>query len=435
MVKKPSVIRHSELLHSLVFDRLTTDDRGRVERLWMYPQAHRVLGFICKQGLMSQKRWAFTLPQIKAINDKNIWVQGDATETDVNQVSQLETLMHHEVWSESGAPLGRVKDCLFELKTGKITQYLVALKGWRSLLNELYPLSPKEVLSFGRKRILVSDRAMAELQNQRDRLQQALKGLKRDYETLREEFSHFSQQAQTVTQATVEKTVRKTVETFRDLGEQVGEHTQELAQDLVHQTQHKAQDWSATAQQVTQQWVDQVKAESETWIDRPFPSQEPNPRDGALDEEEWPEDEDGLDPYPSQELTTPDVDLGSGLEEDEAWEEEETIPQLLESDWPEDEALAFGDEEDWEDDEPPQAEVDAGIDRPNVFTQQDTPVAPDPPTATPDPQKLANTVPTIKPVMTSHPAIEDHNQPPMQESQPETSPTSPKPQDEVWDDW
>ena len=44
MSDQPDVIRHSELLHRLVLDRKTTEELGRVERLWMHPPAHRVLG-------------------------------------------------------------------------------------------------------------------------------------------------------------------------------------------------------------------------------------------------------------------------------------------------------------------------------------------------------------------------------------------------------
>jgi len=283
MATKPTVIRHSELLNSLVIDRTTTDDRGRIELLWMYPQAHRVLGFICKSGLVNAKRLAFTLPQIKAIQDKNLWVEGEPTETETNQVNQLETLLYHEVWSESGAFLGKVKDCLFELKTGKVTQYLVALKGLRSLLNELYSLSPKDVLSFGKKRILVSDRAAEAMKNQRDRLQQALTGLRRDYQSLKEDLFTFSQRAQNITQETIQKTVESLKDLGELIGEQIGEVNETIAEtDLESQTNAKErsnpratspQSDIHTAQEnqspsvAAPAWVEQIQAESETWDD------------------------------------------------------------------------------------------------------------------------------------------------------------------------
>ena len=301
MARKPNVIRHSELLHCLVFDRSTTDDRGRVELVWMYPQVHRVLGFICKMGLMNRQRLAFSLPQIQAISEKNIWVEGEPTEADPNQLNQLETLLYHEVWSESGAPLGKVKDCLFELKTGKITQYLVALKGWRSVFNELYPLPPTEVLSFGKKRLLVSDRAGEEIQKQRDRIQQTLMELRQDYQSWKQEVLHFSQRAQTLTQDTVDKTVQ----TLRDLGAQfsdLGEngvnfreeprrsdpdsdpHTDPHTDDLFDfpespQSSPPKVDVSPPQSSTTDSkdpssnlfdWVEQVKAESEQWTDEDF---------------------------------------------------------------------------------------------------------------------------------------------------------------------
>ncbi|MFZ9736712.1 MAG: PRC-barrel domain-containing protein [Prochlorotrichaceae cyanobacterium] len=291
MARKPSVIRHSELLHCLVLDRSTTDDRGRVELLWMYPQVHRVLGFICKIGLMNQQHFAFTLPQIQAISEKNVWVTGEPTEADPAQLNQLETLLYHEVWSESGAPLGKIKDCLFELKTGKITQYLVALRGWRSVVSELYPLPPAEVLSFGKKRLLVSDRAGEEIQKQQDRIQQTLVGLRQDYQTLKQEVLQFSQRAQNLTQETVQKTVK----TVKDLGTQLselGENVAEFREDLRDPedafdfpepprpqpgVSPPKPDNSATAA-ATAAWVEQVKVESEQWTDE-------------FEDEEFPDDE------------------------------------------------------------------------------------------------------------------------------------------------
>ena len=318
MATKPTVIRHSELLNSLVIDRTTTDDRGRIELLWMYPQAHRVLGFICKSGLVNAKRLAFTLPQIKAIQDKNLWVEGEPTETETNQVNQLETLLYHEVWSESGAFLGKVKDCLFELKTGKVTQYLVALKGLRSLLNELYSLSPKDVLSFGKKRILVSDRAAEAMKNQRDRVQQALTGLRRDYQSLKEELFTFSQRAQNITQETIQKTVDSLKDLGEQIGEQIGEQFSEVNEtiaetDLESQTKakersnpratspqsdiHTAQE-NPSASVAAPTWVEQIQAESETWDDLAEESGEAD----EFDENEFEDSDEFADPDEFEDL-------------------------------------------------------------------------------------------------------------------------------------
>ena len=317
MATKPTVIRHSELLNSLVIDRTTTDDRGRIELLWMYPQAHRVLGFICKSGLVNAKRLAFTLPQIKAIQDKNLWVEGEPTETETNQVNQLETLLYHEVWSESGAFLGKVKDCLFELKTGKVTQYLVALKGLRSLLNELYSLSPKDVLSFGKKRILVSDRAAEAMKNQRDRLQQALTGLRRDYQSLKEELFTFSQRAQNITQETIQKTVDSLKDLGEQIGEQIGEQFSEVNETIAEtdlESQTKAKERSKTratspqsdihtaqenpsASVAAPTWVEQIQAESETWDDLEEESGEADEFDeNEFDESEFEDSDEFADP-------------------------------------------------------------------------------------------------------------------------------------------
>ncbi len=67
MSTQPEVILHSALLHQLVLDRATMEEVGRIEAVWMYVPAHRVLGFICKAGFLGRQKFAFNLSQLHAI--------------------------------------------------------------------------------------------------------------------------------------------------------------------------------------------------------------------------------------------------------------------------------------------------------------------------------------------------------------------------------
>ncbi|NJR65874.1 MAG: hypothetical protein HC772_12035 [Leptolyngbyaceae cyanobacterium CRU_2_3] len=67
MTAQTEIVRQSDLINQLVLDRQTLEELGRVELLWMYPPAHRVLGFICKSGFLGNKKFAFKLDQITAV--------------------------------------------------------------------------------------------------------------------------------------------------------------------------------------------------------------------------------------------------------------------------------------------------------------------------------------------------------------------------------
>ena len=126
---QPDGIRQSILLNQLVLDRASLDELGRVELLWMYPTQHRVLGFICRSGLLSAKKLAFNLPQIKTLGDNGILVQSNPVETDAEKVKQLESLLNCEVWADDGHKVGKIVDYFFNLKTGAITAYLLLING------------------------------------------------------------------------------------------------------------------------------------------------------------------------------------------------------------------------------------------------------------------------------------------------------------------
>ncbi len=166
------LIRQSDLINRLVLDRATMEELGRVELLWSYPPSHRVLGFICKSGFLGKQKSAFQLGQIGAIGASGLLTQGQAEKTTVERVRRLESLIDHEIWCEDGNRIGRITDCLFELQTGEITQYLFVSSGWTGVLGELYQLPPSQILSFGKQRVLV--RAHAEFELYQSSLSQKL---------------------------------------------------------------------------------------------------------------------------------------------------------------------------------------------------------------------------------------------------------------------
>ncbi len=242
----PVIVRRSEVLNLMVMDRGTMQEVGRVERLWMYPQAHRVLGVICKGGgLLAKKRWAYKLPQIESLNQGNIWVEGPGGSPSPEQVRQLETLIDHEIWVDGGDRLGVIVDCLFNRKTGQITQYLFVNNRLRQLIDASNPLRPEEILSFGNNRVLVSPQAVARLRRERP--------------NLRETFSQMKEQAR----SEYEQVTNQTQERVRNWGEEAKTAKERLAEQAALLKQQAAERAKALQEQAAQEILPQITEQAQ----------------------------------------------------------------------------------------------------------------------------------------------------------------------------
>ncbi|WP_052128212.1 PRC-barrel domain-containing protein [Neosynechococcus sphagnicola] len=199
MTTRPTVVRQSELLHQLVLDRNTMEALGRIELLWMYPQSHRVLGFICKSGLIGPKKLVFKLAQLDAWGSSGIFTRSQPEETDLSRVKQLESLIGHEVWSNGGDRVGNITDCLFNLQTGAISQYLLVVSRWGGVSRDVYQLPPGQILSFGNKRTLITATTAKSLALYRGGVEHSLTNFKtslqEDYGQAVQELKSLGQQA------------------------------------------------------------------------------------------------------------------------------------------------------------------------------------------------------------------------------------------------
>lgn len=246
MTTQPEVIRQSDLLNQMVLNRDTMEELGRIEVLWMYPQAHRVLGFICKSGFLGTKKFAFQLAQLEAIGSNGILTHSAPEPTTADKVSQLESLLQHEIWTDKGDRIGKITDCLFHLPTGTITQYLFVSNGLTGILGDVYQLPPGQILSFGQKRVLVSEASGSRFALYREGIPQKIT-----------EVSEFIKE-----EATQE---------WRSLtrkAEAVTEKTKERLQDLTSQTKERTQQISEEAKEQVKNLNDQLQGETTSWVER-----------------------------------------------------------------------------------------------------------------------------------------------------------------------
>ncbi len=246
MSRRLETIRHSELLHRLVLDRTTTDELGKVDVVWMHPDDHRVLGFICKSGLLGKKRYAFNLSQIHNLGSEGIVVSSQPVETDTEQVSFLETFIGKELWNDAGDQLGKITDFIFNGITGEISDYLFKSQGWRGFASGLYRLPAEQIVSFGKKRVLVAERATRKFvlyeEGLQHRLAKVSETLREDIgERLKDGYSEVSQELQ----------VSKT-----RLGRSLSEQTQEMTKQAKGQFQQIAKQATQVAKTVSQRYED-----------------------------------------------------------------------------------------------------------------------------------------------------------------------------------
>lgn len=252
MPPQAEIIQHSDLLNQIVIDRDTLEELGRVEVLWMYPPNHQVLGFICRSGWLGSKKFAFKLDQIHALGANGILTNSPPEPTDTKRVSQLESLLHHEVWSDGGDRIGKITDLLFNYRTGEITHYLFVSNGWTGITGELYQLPAPQVLSAGQRRVLVSEAATTQFELYREGLRQKITEVSEFLkEEAAQEWRSLARRAEGLTGETKER--------LTDLTEQAKEQAQKLSEVAKAKAETLNEKLDSP-----QSWVDQLKDKGQT---------------------------------------------------------------------------------------------------------------------------------------------------------------------------
>lgn len=266
MTTQPEVVRHSELLNQLVLDRNTMEELGRIEVLWMYPEVHRVLGFVCKSGFLGNRKTAFKLSQIEALGSNGIITHSPPEDTDAERVRQLESLIGSEVWSRAGDRVGKIIDCGFNLQTGAITDYLMVADQWGSLVGTIYRLPPGKILSWGRRRVLVIETTIQAFDTYRagipEKLSQVSHELKEDYTQVAQELRSFTHKAQSFTEqakgrfqnltARAKERAQLLAEQAKETAQLLNEQLWETGEDLIVQVKERTHDLSEQVKEGTQ---------------------------------------------------------------------------------------------------------------------------------------------------------------------------------------
>lgn len=317
MSTNPDTLRYSALLRKPVLSKGSTHELGWVEVVWMHPPAHQILGFICRPSLLGSKRLAFNLNQLKSVGNTTVVINSDPVEATAEQIKLLETLIGHELWDDEGQALGRIVDCLFDKRTGVISDYLFRADGWREFVGDLYQLPVHQIISFDKRRVYISADATHWLNLYEEGLEARVTEVS---DRLRE---NYTEAAQTWTEQAKDLTqqARSQLQTWTDtvkqqaksLSEQARETAKSFADDLDDEpsTAGRGKRFSTSGlfQHIKEQAIN-LRDELQGDVKPPRgsirrPEQNANPR--------------------SDRSISPEYQLGSGLEEEEDWEEEEDV--------------------------------------------------------------------------------------------------------------
>lgn len=137
------------LLSDLLRCRVRCDqgeDHGPGCLAWMHPPVHRLLGWISRPSSFGSQRLAWRLDQLVGLTDVEVLVRGDGAITDPETIERLPTLLEAALIGRHGQRLGHLADAAVELRSGRISHYLVARSDPRLPGSSRWRLTPDRIL-------------------------------------------------------------------------------------------------------------------------------------------------------------------------------------------------------------------------------------------------------------------------------------------------
>lgn len=249
------IAQHSELLNRLVIDRTSAEQVGRIEKLWLDPNSHRVLGFVCKSGFLGGNKKAFTWEQVANIGKDSVMVNSSPDAQEPTQPERVANVIGYQLVTEAGNKLGKIVDYILAIKTGEAIGYLFASSGWSGVMDGTYLLSPDDIARFGSKLAIVVDAAMERPQQYTEgmstKVNQAAEFLQEDYEKTMGDLKGLIRGGQDLTAQAKEKATQvaaQAKEGAQTLAEQAAQ-AKESARNLAEKAKDKTTEVAGQAQE------------------------------------------------------------------------------------------------------------------------------------------------------------------------------------------
>lgn len=269
----PNALLKSELLRRLPIDLNTTESLGLITEVWVDSRGHRVIGGGCGGGLGRRSR-RFAWGQVVSIGHDGL-VLHSAPEADVEAaLAEGFALGDLDVWSDHGDHLGCLTDYRFDPSQGTILQFHFTTTQPVSALDPgTYAISPSDVISLGRRRMMIAHAASAQAERLGDPTPPRPAGHRSPLEALPldQVFDHMPDPKQTW-----ETTLDKTRQASTQFGTQLSEQWQEQGQKLQSEAQQRWGHWLGDVKKRTRRLRHQLR-ETVSDVTAGLPTPPPRP--------------------------------------------------------------------------------------------------------------------------------------------------------------
>jgi len=268
------LIKQSQLIGKLVLDRQTMEEIGKVDRVWLNPHTHRIIGFTSKSGLLGMKKRSFAWQQIYSLGN-NILVNNIANEDEWHKPDNSEQILDWELLTEDGNKAGKIEDYLIEPTTGEVISYLFLAIDRGNILTRRFLLAPEGITNIGNNRVLARTIAVETsepyteglnllLTQARDFIIEDKANTVQHVDMVKEKFSNLVTQFKTDAPPKIEQVkgqVTGRVQEFRD-------QATEKAQEFRDQATEKAQEFRGQATEKAQEFRDQATEKAQEFRDQ-----------------------------------------------------------------------------------------------------------------------------------------------------------------------
>jgi uncharacterized protein YrrD/gas vesicle protein len=272
---QPELIKQSQLVGKLVLDRQSMEERGKVERVWLDPRTHRIVGITCKSGFIGMKKLDFAWQQIYSLGN-NILVNNIADGDEWQKPDTSEQILDWELITDDGNKAGKIEDYLIEPATGEVISYLFLAIDRGNILTRRFLLPPEGIDNIGNKRVLARTIAIETsapyteglnrlLTEARDFIIEDKDTTLQHVEAVKSRFTSLVEQFKTETPTKLEQVKGQVTEKVQGLAGQATEKVQgfkeqatEKAQGLAGQATEKVQGFKEQATEKAQVLKDQA---------------------------------------------------------------------------------------------------------------------------------------------------------------------------------
>ncbi len=165
-MRSPNYCQRGSVLGIQVLSKATAVRLGTVTQIWLDVDQRKVMGVTVAERTIPSTTIAIgdtfymSLERISLLGPDAILVEDESVLEDILISERYTTLIGNEVVTESGEPLGKVRDFKFDPETGNLLHLIIASIGNPVIpasLISTYEIDVNEIIAVGRDRIIVTE--------------------------------------------------------------------------------------------------------------------------------------------------------------------------------------------------------------------------------------------------------------------------------------